>query len=458
MGKVPPDLCRKKLRNIFKKHLKVSYGQSSLALESRLKSATNRALHSFSEVDRQALVDDAGIAWLDEKLPFFCSGILDPSETLVSAPPAVPVDDQAGRRPRSVWAKGFDFYCYLHAEEIEAELKRRRDKGQMKYGSTGVLCRRLGYPMWKKLSPKDRQIYGSHAQNVEFVRRRNAAGYFERVPRPIAEFADGDEEAHEPVIETPKKQKAQDRTEKALMLELSRDLNDQTPEKQYARKLITKVIDAVPAAKRRLRQHGILHRALRRKQGRPKGSVAVSDEKLIESLQIYHAPVPDLHKSGVEIRTLDRSKTRAARATGLLKRSQFCMRLRLCALGFRGAQCQRGRCDACTAWQAGGRKKLAKLIGLIRSEACRLLPAYWKAWDTGPCLDFDVYELEPCDDVEYMKQMCEYVKHHQHDMKEMRSSWPAEKALGLTGLGVHFVSEVEGLMEIAAQYVLAFTA
>ena len=83
-----PNACRKILRQLFKSSLKIGYGQSSTALEARLKTAMCLALRSFSPEDRLRLCTGEAIPWLTEdEVKKMCANVLEPADGLVAVIP-----------------------------------------------------------------------------------------------------------------------------------------------------------------------------------------------------------------------------------------------------------------------------------------------------------------------------------------------------------------------------------
>ena len=328
-----PALARKALRTLFKKHLNIGYGGSNKGIESRLRTACHRSLHDFDVASRLALVQGDAIPWLSAaKLDEMCAGVLagELRGPIIAAP--------AKKRHRH--AMGFDFFWYLRRAEVRklvSERIARRPKKRKGETNLQQVARSVAYAQWRKLSVADKSVYASHAAGCTFVRRRSIGGWWERVPKEIAEqpaeLVPGvdakpaeavREEPVEPVIVTPRKRRPGIRAEVAdrMVQSLTALLDeDGTPEKQTARTILTEVMGDDPQIKKFLTTSCGPFRMKKKPAGRPRGSMKVSDEQLIQSLASMSDPVPDISsKTGDEIRTLHMSKRRSADATKLLKK------------------------------------------------------------------------------------------------------------------------------------------
>ena len=379
-------------------------------------------------------------------------GVLEESDVIGCDPARV-----EAKRERCCTAKGFDYFAYLHSDELEeaaAGEKRVRRQKKTKCGRT----RSIAWRRWQLLPRVDKECYCLHAQDTLFVRRRSEKGIYERVPKEVAEAADRRadhaidlEAAVEPPADdppvTPKKRRpspgAKHSVADRLLSSLSAVLQDDTPEKQVCRRILTDVAQDHPRIRKFLTEKGVHFRMLKKPAGRPHGSQGVTDADLTASLQQISDPSPDIHKSsGEEVRTLHMSKRRCADSIKILKKSQLCARLRLNALGFREGKTQRGRCDACMSWQNGTRKAIVRILATLRKCIEDVCPAYFEKWDRRVAEDFNIKELEPPDDIIYISQLILYVRHHEHDQQPVRSELAADKKFELT---THEVALVEGL-------------
>ena len=454
-----PAGCRKKLRLLFKKHLAIAYGESSASIEARLRAAVCKAYHKFSLEDKRMLMDDKKIDWLcPEKLDEFTVGVLTGAglpDVIAAEAGAIPA------KKRFPGAAGFDYFCYLEKDRFKAAgvMKRPAARGKKKR----VSCQQVrlkAWVEWKSMPKKARNLYIAKADNSEFVRRRSSAGWFERVPKlDVAEeievevgphrqeverpsIIDEDSEAGEFV--TPKKWRpAADTFADQVAAGLQKLMQTDSPAKQVARKLLTEVVTEDARMKKFVKQRVGSFNLLKKPAGRPQGSVSVTDAEIVQKLQEYSSPCPEiLESSGQEIRTLHLSKRRCAKKTKLLGKSQLLKRLRLCSLGFRDGKTQRGKCDACASWERGGRRAIVKILDTIRSAITSICPLYFQTFDDEVCQDYDAYELEPCDNVEYVERLIKYVKHHHADSAAVRAPCSEEQLFEITTHEVALVDEL----------------
>ena len=140
---------------------------------------------------------------------------------------------------------------------------------------------------------------------------------------------------------------------------------------------------------------GVRFRHYHKQPGRPKGSVKVTDEAIINGLVNHSHESQTIHEAlETPVRTLELSKRRAAPLVGLEK-SQLCSRLKQCALGFSPAKAQRGRCDPCYAWTWSGRCRLKALFRELRAQVEAIVPTYFTPWDARVAdEEWDTYSLE----------------------------------------------------------------
>ena len=97
--------------------------------------------------------------------------------------------------------------------------------------------------------------------------------------------------------------------------------------------------------------------------GRPIGSQRVSDKDLSEALQEHSYPCPGVNvKLGIGNRALRASKRRAAKASGIYKRSQLMLRLRRNRLAISKVPSEKGKCDYCHSWRQGSHKRVEHLL------------------------------------------------------------------------------------------------
>ena len=136
------------------------------------------------------------------------------------------------------------------------------------------------------------------------------------------------------------------------------------------------------------------------------------------------------------------SKRRCSKVAGLEK-SQFCARVRLCKLGFRDGRCQRGKCDACSSWAAGGRKQIVHILSTIWQNIQAIVPAYFSVWDRLAAEIYDTYELEPCDDVNYISELLVYLRAHATAQAHLRNGLSAEQTFDLVAHEVSMVQDLE---------------
>ena len=203
------------------------------------------------------------------------------------------------------------------------------------------------------MSQSEKDIYVEYVTGSKFERRRSAGGWYERVFKDVAMVpaapvgsVTGSSSDSAPVgtpdaelapVVTPKKRNKICSRDLATRMFgcIKNEMKNESPEKIAMRKLLTAVADGDRSMKQSLSRRLGPWRLLKKPAGRPCGSCKVSDEQIIEALKTHSAPVPEiLESTGTEIRMLDKSKRRCAKATGILKKSQLSKRLRLCSLGF----------------------------------------------------------------------------------------------------------------------------
>ena len=255
---------------------------------------------------------------------------------------------------------------------------------------------------------------------------------------------------------TPKKQLKKKRSWKAtadLLLEnLTGQLQDEeTPPKRkndlaqllvtccnHDEALIKRMRGLVPGVRLRYKDPA--------KRGRPAGSCEVDDAEVYNDLERLTSQSSQMYlPTGMPVRTLQCSKTRAARSIGKLSRSQFCKRSRRCRLGISPGSVQRGRCDACSCWKAGGRKQVVNCLTEGRRQLQKYVPSYFTKWDGENMLD-DAYELEACDSVEHLESLLQLLHNREH-MIEEREKLSLEDQHLLEGAETQLASILEGHME-----------
>ena len=149
------------------------------------------------------------------------------------------------------------------------------------------------------------------------------------------------------------------------------------------------------------------------------------------------------------MRTLQQSKTRLA-ASGVckLKRTQLCKRLRLARLPFAAHTTQRGRCDACEAWNRGGRGYVQSVY-IDHGEVLEaLLPGYFVAWDEQVKEEVLITpELDRCDNPEYAEKLQAYVKDRETSGRPSREHLSPEDRVRLTAEEIDFGEKIELMLE-----------
>ena len=195
------------------------------------------------------------------------------------------------------------------------------------------------------------------------------------------------------------------------------------------------ILTKASVEQRRVNKHfikktGAEFRSAHRPQGRPKGTYKVTDAELIERLSTVASDTSRVHpKLQTPIQTLERSKRRSTTVVGL-KKSQLCLRLQRCRLGFVAATTQRGKCDACYCWRNGGLKKLKHNVE-ERSASLKALHApYFVCWDRILETQFDEerveYSLSLCENPEYIPALITYLYDHAVDNREAMAHFPED--------------------------------
>ena len=110
---------------------------------------------------------------------------------------------------------------------------------------------------------------------------------------------------------------------------------------------------------------------------------------------------------------------------------------------FPGWKTQRGKCDACASWERGGRRSITKILDTIRIEVEKICPLYFQSLDAAAAEDYDAYELEPQDNLEYIERMISFCKTHHIDHAAMRAL-SEEQLVELTSHEVALCEELEG--------------
>ena len=192
--------------------------------------------------------------------------------------------------------------------------------------------------------------------------------------------------------------------------------------KSCTRFLLTMATDADAVLRGKVRKC-VPFRVLEKPQGRPGGSVAVTDAHIIEQLTYVSSESSTIHeKTKVPIRTLEKSKRRCAEMPALgLKKNQLAKRLRRCALGFADGKTQRGRCDLCWCWKQSGHKRVQHLLDDSMKVISLLCPGYFDEWNqTVECECLDEYELGKANNPNYISGLLEYVKDHEDNCADLR--------------------------------------
>ena len=203
--------------------------------------------------------------------------------------------------------------------------------------------------------------------------------------------------------------------------------------------LKTKIARAMPTGVKTLSQ-----------RGRKPGACSVTDSQLIEKLEKVSRESSRVHSLlKCPIRTLEQSKRRlaAAKVTGL-QRSQLAKRLAICRLPFSAHTTQRGRCDACEAWNLGGKKKVEH----IYAEGFRLLecmlPGYFLEWKRQVEADhLDTRELERTDNPEYAERFIAFVQGHEAGNEPSRDHLLPEDRVRMSAMEIELTESVTAELE-----------
>ena len=356
---------------------------------------------------------------------------------------------------KPLMSRGFDLYCWLEEDMItEKADKKKRFKKYANYTNKN-LFRLVAAAEWQKVGKTEKRAYAQRAFE-RHSRGRGDDGKFlcadvevdadaeavvdgesadEEVPA-ICESAD--EEAADMVTPNKKKKRwgevaAQSQVYEAVVNAMQ---DEETPQKEKSaiNAVLGRISDKSTKMKKVVR--AVCGPAYRqrsgKKLGRPHGAVAVSDAMLVNSLD-EHTTDSSLMHIALErpIKTLQQSKRRTAKATKLLKKTQFCKRLRLCRLGVAPATTQRGKCDACEAWTHGGRKQVAAAIAEGRTLLQCKVPGYWKSFDLEYAIE-DEYELSPADSPEYQEALKNFVHSHYLEQAALRAHLEVEEAVEVT--------------------------
>ena len=187
--------------------------------------------------------------------------------------------------------------------------------------------------------------------------------------------------------------------------------------------------------------------------GRPAGTLKISDAVLTAKLDGVSQETSTFHRQlSKPVRTLTMSKTRAAKQTDVLSKTQLCLRMRGQRLGIAPASIQRGRCDACNSWQHGGRRRLAEAI----KDGMDKIKSVWSFYfDTFTFAVLDAEEekvLAREDDVEYLESLMKFVDDHRHSFPAMRSGLSEEKRTKLEAVEVTLLGALDEWMEDVRNY------
>ena len=184
------------------------------------------------------------------------------------------------------------------------------------------------------------------------------------------------------------------------------------------------------------------------KLGRKPGSFKVDDAALVEQLSAVTRDSAQVHmKTKQPMRTLELSKRRAAAATRLGK-SQLCKRLASARLPIQAARVARGKCDACQSWKNFGRIQVASLIGDRWLVLAGLLHGYWARFEKQIEEELlDTYELERCDNPEFVDKMTFFCETHDFEADPPRDHLPADQLVRLAAEEVATIEALRGQLE-----------
>ena len=463
------------VRKLLKFRLPVRHGQSSKACEAALKRCGFDLLSRCSPNDRKIL--EAQLPdWCDDAaLRSLCWPVLvilkrvDPAAVRDPMPEQVPAKI-SGKRTRGSMMKGFDYYCYLHKEELEVKAAGLGAQKRFRKVPRCNLLKKAGGAAWTKLDKATKAAYAIHAAD-HVGHRRNATGQFEVATKnaaeaslpgsssdpiaaapslpgsssdpPIAAAPSMPASTSDPPV-TPVKRKKSFKSSKSAAAELLYDTlktkieDEETPTKE--KQILSRAVRCLSGEDERLERlvkrtiPGVKRlRAGAKAVGRPKGSQMINDENLRATLQGVSAESSVMHGVlKVPVRTLECSKTRASQKVGVLSRSQMCHRLRHSKVAIAPFSCQRGRCDACYAWQQGGRKMVVSYISEGRQKIGILIPGYWAEFDEKNQVH-DSWELSEADSVEWLESLLILLRDGSH-MPEARGRLSPEDQLQLRSL------------------------
>ena len=471
------------VRQFLKEKLEIRHGQSSKAIEVKLRSAAFDVLSRCCEDEKAAFAAAASPPdWLDQEA---CVAIgwdvlvMMGRKSVIDPRPPLPekVPDKHSRKTAKVCKKsrGFDFFMWLNADEIDVALTDA--SRTLKYAGHKRVAQRkmMAAAMWKKLEYNEKQAYSDRAAKLP-AREKGSDGKWKPgsfVPDPDipdapagAPGSSGDAVrpwlAHalvfppaRPAEVTPKKtKKALSRHGPAVLASIAELLQDpETPPKAKAAVagVLSKTAEANPGMKKAFRGHAMARwmDPDRPKLGRPKGSRKVSDEMLTQQLEAVSTESSRMsNKLMKPIMTLNCSKRRAAVSTSL-KRSQLQLRTRSCALGFAPSLTQRGKCDACHIYMSGARNKLQASHTEGRDRIRLVLPGYFDTFDPDH-VEHDPWELLNIDDPAYIHALVEFVEGHAVAFAELRAGLCEEAMVELTAVEFLFKSALEEAREDVA--------
>ena len=484
------------LRKLLKKQLSIGYGQSSRDCEAALKSSGHAILRRCSDLEKADIKQNGRLPeWLSaDALRSFCWSVLVALKRVPDdgvqppLPEEVPSKHACEGKLKNPNARAFDHFCWLHSESLQERAKVMKATKQYGHLSLAALLKKAGGEKWKKLPPSEKEAHRIHATATAGHERSidgKLCALRLRVPEsapavpdsaPVLEVPDtggsaasggpatveGPDTA-EPAV-TPKKLGRPLGKSKmsgggsyqvacAVFDRMKQALGDNsTPKKE--KKMIGQALqtciagDSALAKKVKLRVPGF--RSCRF-SGRPRGSARISDQQLRTALEPLSHDSSMMHTSLlVPIRTLACSKTRAARSLKMMSKTHLCRRIARCRLGYAPFATQRGRCDACQCWMAGGRKLLKTIYIEGRAGIAACLPGYWSELDKSGLVD-DRHELEECDSVEYHDAVLAILGSDSHMLDE-RQKLTAEKQLHLEALEATMTASLENHSEEIKNY------
>ena len=217
-------------------------------------------------------------------------------------------------------------------------------------------------------------------------------------------------------IATPTKRKKLNETlADSMMAEVQKVMDEPhtpTKEKQVCRNMLTKAMLSIPCSKKSMQcKLGMQWKASSSKEGRPQGSYKISDDDLVKALDSQSTDSSMMHlQLQRPIRTLSQSKRLVATEIGMSK-SALCRRLRHCKIGYAGAKCQRGKCDACCSWKNYGRKKIVTILAEMWQFIIAVAPDYFQQFDQEVEDEGLNDALLPApESPEYMQKLLDYLK------------------------------------------------